>query len=40
MVTDQELIALAVAQAITGLCSDRQFLGRIGRLLPDGSRSA
>ena len=33
-VTDQELIALAVAQAITGLCSDRQFLGQIGRLLP------
>jgi hypothetical protein len=33
-VTDQELIALAVAQTITGLCSDRQFLGAIGRLLP------
>ena len=33
-VTDQELIALAVAQAITGLCSDRQFLGQIVRLLP------
>src|SRR5437899_6457786 len=33
-VTDQELIALAVAQAITGLSSDRQFLGAIGRLLP------
>jgi hypothetical protein len=33
-VSDQELIALAVAQAITGLCSDRQFLGAIGRLLP------
>ena len=32
--TDHELIALAVAQAITGLCSDRQFLGQIGRLLP------
>jgi hypothetical protein len=32
-VTDQELIALAVAQAITGVCSDRQFLGQIGRLL-------
>lgn len=27
-VTDQELIALAVAQAVTGICSDRQFLGR------------
>jgi hypothetical protein len=33
-VTDQELIALAVAQAITGLSSDRQFLGHINRLLP------
>jgi Transposase DDE domain len=33
-VTDQELIALAVAQAVTGMCSDRQFLGVIGRLLP------
>jgi hypothetical protein len=33
-ITDKELIALAVAQAATGLCSDRQFLGMIGRLLP------
>ncbi len=33
-VTDQELIALAVAQAITGLVSDRQFLGMIEGLLP------
>lgn len=33
-VTDQELIALAVAQAATGLCSDRQFLGVVDRLLP------
>lgn len=33
-VTDQELIALAVAQAVTGRCSDRQFLGTVGRLLP------
>ena len=33
-VTDKELIALAVAQAATGLPSDRQFLGMIGRLLP------
>jgi len=32
--TDEELIALAVAQAVTGLVSDRQFLGTIGRLLP------
>jgi IS5 family transposase len=34
LITDHELIALAVAQAITGVCSDRQFLGQIGRLLP------
>ena len=33
-VSDPELIALAVAQAITGVCSDRQFLGQIARLLP------
>lgn len=33
-ITDQELIALAVAQAVTGLASDRQFLGMVGRLLP------
>jgi hypothetical protein len=33
-VSDHELIALAVAQAATGLSSDRQFLGAIGRLLP------
>jgi Transposase DDE domain len=33
-ITDAELIALAVAQAVTGLASDRQFLGMIGRLLP------
>jgi hypothetical protein len=33
-VTDPELIALAVAQAATGECSDRKFLGMIGyRLL-------
>jgi hypothetical protein len=32
--TDKELIALAVAQASTGLPSDRQFLGMIARLLP------
>ncbi len=25
---------MAVAQAVTGLCSDRQFLGTIDRLLP------
>jgi hypothetical protein len=33
-ITDKELIALAVAQAATGLSSDRQFLGVVGRLLP------
>ena len=33
-ITDKELIALAVAQAATGLPSDRQFLGIVGRLLP------
>lgn len=34
LITDQELIALAVAQAVTGLPSDRQFLGMVRRLLP------
>jgi hypothetical protein len=34
LVSDQELIALAVAQAVTGLVSDRQFLGTVARLLP------
>jgi len=33
-VTDEEMVALAVAQAVTGLVSDRRFLGTIGRLLP------
>jgi len=33
LITDQELIALAVAQAVTGLASDRQFLGMVRRLL-------
>jgi hypothetical protein len=33
-ITDQELIALAVAQAVIGAPSDRQFLGTIARLLP------
>jgi hypothetical protein len=33
-VIDQELIALAVAQAVTGPVSDRQLLGTVGRLLP------
>lgn len=29
-ITDAELIALAVAQAASGECSDRKFLGMIG----------
>lgn len=33
-ITDAELVALAVAQAATGVSSDRQFLGQIGKLLP------
>ena len=33
-VSDEEIIALAVAQAISGAVSDRRFLGTIGRLLP------
>jgi hypothetical protein len=33
-VSDEELIALAVCQAITGITSDRQFLGIVGKLLP------
>jgi hypothetical protein len=34
LISDHELIALAAAQAATGICSDRQFLGVIDRLLP------
>jgi hypothetical protein len=34
LVSDHELIALAVAQAATGICSDRQFLGVVDRVLP------
>lgn len=33
-VSDEEIAALAVAQAICGVASDRRFLGTIGRLLP------
>jgi Transposase DDE domain len=33
-VSDAELVALAVCQAATGIVSDRQFLGLVGRLLP------
>jgi hypothetical protein len=32
--TDQELIALAAAQAVLGISSERRFLGMVGRLLP------
>src|ERR671935_474119 len=34
LVSDPELVALAVAQAAIGISSDRQFLGLIGRMLP------
>ena len=34
LIEDEELIALAVAQAASGICSDRQFLGMVGKLLP------
>jgi hypothetical protein len=34
LISDAELVALAVAQAAIGISSDRQFLGLIGRLLP------
>src|SRR5881275_356676 len=34
LVSDAELVALAVAQAATGISSDRQFLGLAGRVLP------
>jgi IS5 family transposase len=34
LVSDAELVALAVAQAAIGISSDRQFLGLIGKLLP------
>src|SRR5690242_16377091 len=34
LVTDAELVALAVCQAATGSSSDRQFLGRVARMLP------
>jgi len=33
-ISDEELIALAVCQAITGITSDRQFLGIVSKLLP------
>jgi hypothetical protein len=34
LVTDAELVALAVAQAAIGISSDREFLGLAGRVLP------
>jgi hypothetical protein len=34
LITDSELVALAVCQAAVGISSDRQFLGLVGRLLP------
>ena len=34
LVTDAELVALAVCQAAIGISSDRQFLGLVGRVLP------
>jgi IS5 family transposase len=34
LVSDAELVALAVAQAAMGISSDRQFLGLVGRALP------
>ena len=34
LISDSELVALAVAQAAIGISSDRQFLGLIGRVLP------
>src|SRR6266496_6007227 len=34
LVSDSELVALAVCQAAMGISSDRQFLGLVGRVLP------
>jgi hypothetical protein len=34
LVSDSELVALAVCQAAVGISSDRQFLGLVGRVLP------
>src|SRR5207247_3536409 len=34
LVSDAELVALAVCQAAVGISSDRQFLGRVERVLP------
>lgn len=32
-VSEAELVALAVCQAVMGICSDRQFLGLVGKVL-------
>ena len=34
LISDAELVALAVGQAAIGISSDRQFLGLVGRILP------
>src|SRR3954452_16531066 len=34
LITDAELVALSVAQAASGIRSDRLFLGLVGRVLP------
>src|SRR2546429_1637098 len=34
LISDPELVALAVCQAAIGISSDRQFLGLVGRVLP------
>jgi len=34
LISDAELVALAVGQAAIGLSSDRQFLGLVPRMLP------
>jgi hypothetical protein len=33
-VSDAGLVALAVGQLVMGICSDRQFLGLVGKVLP------
>src|SRR5438552_3966726 len=33
-VSDTELVALSVGQAVMGICSDRQFLGLVEKVLP------
>ena len=38
LISDAELVALAVAQAAIGISSDRQFLGLVGGSCPAGFR--